>query len=145
MRLFSERISCVRTIREFTVWIILNRTYFGRDRFPASTQRFYNVASISWRSYNVMSTSIRYEIIQRLHKRRCMTFIQCRIDVDATSWRCIDVYATLYKRHVPAGLSITVATYKWKRWINIIYSRNILISLFSFLIKYRSLSHFSIT
>ena len=32
-----------------------------------------------------------------------MTFIQRRINVDATSWRCIDVYATSYKRHVPAG------------------------------------------
>ena len=30
-----------------------------------------------------------------------MTFIQRRTNVDATSWRCIDVNATLYKRHVP--------------------------------------------
>ena len=28
---------------------------------------------------------------------------QRRINVDATSWRCIDVDATLYTRHVPAG------------------------------------------
>ena len=32
-----------------------------------------------------------------------MTFIQRRINVDATSWRCIDVEATLCKRHVLAG------------------------------------------
>ena len=32
-----------------------------------------------------------------------MTFMQRRLNVDATSWRCIDVEATLYKRHVPAG------------------------------------------
>ena len=32
-----------------------------------------------------------------------MTFRQCRINVDTTSWRCIDLNATLYKRHVPAG------------------------------------------
>ena len=32
-----------------------------------------------------------------------MMFIQRRLNVDATSWRCIDVEATLYKRHVPAG------------------------------------------
>ena len=32
-----------------------------------------------------------------------MTFIQGRINVDATSRRCIDVDATLYKPHVPAG------------------------------------------
>ena len=33
-----------------------------------------------------------------------MTCIQRRRNVDATSWRCIDVQATLYTRHVPAGL-----------------------------------------
>ena len=34
-----------------------------------------------------------------------MTFIQRRGHVDATSWRCIDVEATLYKRYVPAGIA----------------------------------------
>ena len=29
-------------------------------------------------------------------------FIQC-LNVDATSWRCIEVEATLYRRHVLAG------------------------------------------
>ena len=33
-----------------------------------------------------------------------MTFIQRRINVDATSWRCIDVDSTLSQRGVPAGL-----------------------------------------
>ena len=32
-----------------------------------------------------------------------MMLIQRRLNVDATSWRCIDVEPTLYKRHVPAG------------------------------------------
>ena len=32
-----------------------------------------------------------------------MTFIQRRLNVDATSWRCIDVEATLYRRLVSAG------------------------------------------
>ena len=32
-----------------------------------------------------------------------MAFIQRRLNIDATSWRCIDVEATFYKRHVPAG------------------------------------------
>ena len=32
-----------------------------------------------------------------------MTLIQRRLNVDATSWRCIDVEPTLYKRQVPAG------------------------------------------
>ena len=31
------------------------------------------------------------------------TLTQRRINVDATSRRCIDVDTTLYKRHVPAG------------------------------------------
>ena len=34
---------------------------------------------------------------------RHMTSIQRRLNVDATSWRCIDVETTLYKRRVPAG------------------------------------------
>ena len=33
-----------------------------------------------------------------------MTLIQRCLNVDATSWRCIDVEPTLYKHHVPAGL-----------------------------------------
>ena len=32
-----------------------------------------------------------------------MRFTQRRINVDAALWRCIDVNATLYKLHVPAG------------------------------------------
>ena len=36
-----------------------------------------------------------------------MTLIQRRLNVDATSWRCIDFEPTLYKRHVPAGSSFT--------------------------------------
>ena len=33
-----------------------------------------------------------------------LAFIQRRINVDATSLRCIDVDAMLYKRHVSAGI-----------------------------------------
>ena len=36
---------------------------------------------------------------------RHMTLKQRRLNIDATSWRCIDVEATLYLRHVPAGNS----------------------------------------
>ena len=36
-----------------------------------------------------------------------MTFIQRRFNVDATSWRCIDVEATLYLRYMPAGFDST--------------------------------------
>ena len=31
-----------------------------------------------------------------------ITILQRRFNVNETSWRCIDVEATLYKRHVPA-------------------------------------------
>ena len=34
---------------------------------------------------------------------RHMKLIQHRLNVDATSWRCIDVEPTLYKRRMPAG------------------------------------------
>ena len=32
--------------------------------------------------------------------------LQRRISVDATSWRCIDVDATLFKRYVPTGVEL---------------------------------------
>ena len=37
-----------------------------------------------------------------------MTFIQRRLKVDATSQHCIDVEATLYKRHVPTGVYLSL-------------------------------------
>ena len=37
-----------------------------------------------------------------------MTIIQRHINVNATSWRCIDVDATLYDRHVPKWRCIDV-------------------------------------
>ena len=36
------------------------------------------------------------------------TLRQRRINVDATSWRCIDVDTALYKRHVPAWLQVSI-------------------------------------
>ena len=38
-----------------------------------------------------------------------MTFIQRRLNVDATQWRCIDVEATLFYRHVPTGCWVLIA------------------------------------
>ena len=40
-----------------------------------------------------------------------LTFIQRRINVDAASWRCIDVNAMLYKGQVPAGYIISTIAY----------------------------------
>ena len=48
-----------------------------------------------------------------------MTSIQCRLNVDATSWRCIDIETTLYKRHVPAGyVPICIIIDCWKLLFN---------------------------
>ena len=47
---------------------------------------------------------------------RHMTSIQRRLNVDATSWRCIDVESTLHRRHVPARqliLEILMLTFKY--------------------------------
>ena len=38
-----------------------------------------------------------------------MTLLQRRLNVDATSWRCIDVEPMLYKCYVPAGVPASVA------------------------------------
>ena len=51
-------------------------------------QRLINVDAMSWRLYNVALTSIHCsEVYRTLHQRRCsvMMFIECRINVDATS------------------------------------------------------------
>ena len=40
--------------------------------------------------------------------KRAHDLIQRRLNVDATSWRCIDVDPTLYKRHVPAVIEIVL-------------------------------------
>ena len=47
-----------------------------------------------------------YAYVWQYYPSRHMTSIQCRVNVDATSWRCIDVETTLYKRHVPAGMTV---------------------------------------
>ena len=46
-----------------------------------------------------------------------ITFIQRCLNVDATSWRCIDVEATLYRRHVSAGFRPILNMYRdlWQR------------------------------
>ena len=41
-----------------------------------------------------------------------MTLIR-RLNVDAMSWRCIDVEPTLYKRHVPAGIKYWIIFIRW--------------------------------
>ena len=54
--------------------------------------------------WNMSGESFMLYILQQRLPSGHMTLIQRRLNVDATSWRCIDVEPTLYKRHVPAGL-----------------------------------------
>ena len=49
--------------------------------------------------------------VHSIHPMQQLTFIQRRINIDETSLRrdvVFDVNATLYKRHVPAGLCTTI-------------------------------------
>ena len=48
----------------------------------------------------------KYLLLADFAIRGQMTFIQRRFYVEATSLRCIDINATLYKRHVPAGYGL---------------------------------------
>ena len=59
------------------------------------------------RNVVVFSKDGRCKIIENLSSRH-ITLIRRRHNVDATSWRCIDIVATLYKRHVPAGVASTL-------------------------------------
>ena len=50
---------------------------------------------------------------------RQMTLIQCRLKVDATLWRCIDIEPTLHKRHVPAGFTFVLRLLENEPWFSI--------------------------
>ena len=93
--------------------------------YNQGTQRHVDVAGLSsaevvWRIWlSVLNVSFVYSLCISLqahiqcfnqwvtllviHPSKHMTLIQPRLNVDATSWRCIDVELTLHKRHVPAG------------------------------------------
>ena len=58
-----------------------------------------------------------------------MTFIQSRINVEATSGRCVDVNATLYKRHVPVGKHQSIFSEKNKKSISKCHLLNFLHSI----------------
>ena len=51
-------------------------------------------------------------MFQCKHPSGHMMFIQRRLNVNATSWRCIDVEVTLYLRYVPTGI-VFVAAIGW--------------------------------
>ena len=64
-------------------------------------------------------TQQTHDVYTTSSQRRCnvktsrhMTSIQRRLNVDATSRRCIDVETTLYRRHVSAGYSLFLSLTK---------------------------------
>ena len=75
-----------------------------------------------------MSTDIIFYIVfhpqwlTSIYSSGHMTFIQRRLNVDATSWRCIDVEATLYWRHAPAGMFQRNITRIWN-YIDVQYGQ----------------------
>ena len=62
---------------------------------PSKKSNFWNIARYRNTGYSLALCSCS---LPSGH----MTFIQRRLNVNATSWRCVDVQAKLYKRHVPA-------------------------------------------
>ena len=46
-----------------------------------------------------------------------------KYNVASTSWRCIDVEATLYLRHVPAGSYNIINTYSTELNVNVLVRR----------------------
>ena len=66
---------------------------------PIWTEHKFVIWSCRWGFARV----IQVYASQKLFPSGHTTFIQRRLNVGATSWRCIDVETTLYRRHVLAG------------------------------------------
>ena len=60
-------------------------------------------------TFSILSILITFVIMFKSSQH--ITFMQRRINVDATSWRCIDVDATLSQRCDPAGLIVYICVY----------------------------------
>ena len=75
----------------------------GSKFFPFRVYPFQNGLDIQ-KSKQEITKVIKWQKIYQVYlPSRHMTLIQRRLNVDATSWRCVDVESTLYKRHVSAG------------------------------------------
>ena len=65
----------------------------------------FSVRSLKWESsMEATQLHVLLTLMKSSDPNEHKTFLQCHLNVDATSWRCIDVQATLYKRHVSAGM-----------------------------------------
>ena len=80
-----------RVVRRLNMVIIIRK--FPKDAFSRQ-------AKIVWRP--ILEKTMYLMTYPSWH----LTSIQCRLNVDATSWRCIDVEVTLYRRHVSAGVCL---------------------------------------
>ena len=68
----------------------------------AGRRRLYNVALTYIQLHDVASTSVR-RYIDVAHVIKRHKYVIIKKYIDSTPVRCIDVNATLYKRHEPAG------------------------------------------
>ena len=94
-----------KDVRAIEVWLYI--VYV--NRLSCRSSQCFNFDTSSRTARNIETTLCQWCVLARLWMARehpssgHMTFIQRCLNVDATSWRCIDVEATLYKRHVPTG------------------------------------------
>ena len=63
---------------------------------------------VALKVYHFLSNSIIIRMRCQNMRSGHMTFIQRHLNVDATSSRCIDVEATLYRRHMSAGCRVLI-------------------------------------
>ena len=71
-----------------------------KQTLQAHTFSSYNIVQLT---HNYLTGTVYYYVMKNPSGHT--TFIQRRLNVDATSWRCIDVEVTLYRRRVSAGMS----------------------------------------
>ena len=86
---------------------LFSRAGSNREKRPDQTVQLHRLiwhcTVRTWRKGSSLTWTSTIHTVAHNSPSRHMTFIQRRLNVDATSWRCIDVEQTLYKRHVPAG------------------------------------------
>ena len=92
-------------------FVMCRMLYKLRERIHilAGTWCLFNVASASKKRYKDFTTS-------QLRRLDVITFHQRRMNVDATSWCCIGVDATLFQRCMPSGLIVFRLCYRGKNF-----------------------------
>ena len=112
-QIFANDISYCPTIhmwRGQVMWSLCNELQFWISCEILRTQLICSRIGFYWPSYIFFVLCLGRSVVRDCgfslvspFPSRHMTSIQRRLNVDATSWRCIDVETTLYKRHMSAG------------------------------------------